>query len=110
MCYPSRHLEALRFSFASARDKEISVATLFIGNLAPEVSDSDLRAVLEPFGRVTSIRLMSRRGLAYVELEPDAAQAALDGLRGQQLKGRTVDIALERASGGRPGKRRGRRR
>lgn len=86
------------------------MTTLFVGNLAPEVSDSDLRAVFEPYGRLTSIRLMSRRGLAYVELDPDAAQAALDGLRGHQLMGRTVDIALESAGGGKPGKRRGRRR
>ena len=96
--------------FASARDKEIAVTTLFVGNLAPEVSDSDLRAVFEAYGRITSIRLMSRRGLAYVELDPEGAKAALDGLRGQQLKGRTVDIALDTSSGNRPGRRRGKRR
>ncbi len=81
---------------------------LFVGNLSPEVTDSDLRAVFETYGRVTSLRLVSRRRLAYVELDMDAAQAAVEALSGTQLKGRTIDIAVERPSGGRPGKRRGR--
>ena len=84
------------------------MATLFVGNLSPEVTDSDLRAVFETYGRVTSVRLVSRRRLAYVELDLEAAHAAVDALTGTQLKGRTVDVVLDRASGGRPGRRRGR--
>lgn len=86
------------------------MATLFVGNLSPEVTDGDLRTVFEPFGRVTSVRLISRRRLAYVELEQDAANAAIDGLRGTQLKGRTIDVVMDRPPPtGRPGgKRRGR--
>ena len=81
---------------------------LFVGNLSSEVSDSDLRALFEQYGRVTSVRLVPRRGLAFVELEPEAASAAVEALRGQQLKGRTLDVALDQAGGGRPGRRRGR--
>ncbi|MDZ4277953.1 MAG: hypothetical protein U1B78_02320, partial [Dehalococcoidia bacterium] len=69
-----------------------------------------LRAIFETYGRVTSVRLVSRRGLAYIELDQDAAHAAVDGLRGVQLKGRTVDVVLDRAAGGRPGRRRGKSR
>ncbi len=84
------------------------MATLFIGNLSPEVTDSDLREIFGAYGKINSLRFISRRRLAYVELEPEAAQAAVDALKGTQLKGRTVDIALERSSGGRPpGRRRG---
>ena len=83
------------------------MTTLFVGNLSPEVTDSDLRAVFETYGRVTSLRHLSRRGLAYIELDTEAAHAAIDGLRGTQLKGRTVDVGLDRPSGGRPGRRRG---
>lgn len=87
------------------------MTTLFVGNLSPEVTDGDLRAVFEEYGRVTSLRLISRRGLAYIELDPEAADAAVAGLRGTQLKGRTVDVAVDRgAGGGRPGRRRGGRR
>lgn len=84
------------------------MATIFVGNLSPEVTDSELREVFQEYGKIASLRLMSRRGTAFVELEPEAANAAVEALRGAELKGRTVDVALERASAGRPGKRRGR--
>ncbi len=85
------------------------MATVFIGNLSPEVSDTDLREIFGAYGKITSIRLMSRRGLAFVELSPEGASAAVEALRGVQLKGRTVDVALERSTGVRPkGGRRGR--
>lgn len=86
------------------------MATLFVGNLSPEVTDGDLRTVFEQYGRVNSVRLISRRRLAYIDLEQEAAQAAVEGLRGTQLKGRTVDVVLDnRPPGGKPsGRRRGR--
>jgi len=86
------------------------LTTLFVGNLSPDVSESDLREAFEPYGRISSIRLVPRRRLAYVELPPEAAYAAIDALRGAQLKGRTVDVVLDQPSGGRPGRRAGRRR
>lgn len=82
------------------------MATVFVGNLSPEVSDSDLREIFGAYGKVSSLRLISRRGLAYVELDPAAAYGAVDALRGKQLKGRTLDVALDSPSGGRPGRRR----
>lgn len=87
------------------------MATLFVGNLAADVNENDLRAVFEPYGTLTSVRHITRRGLAYVELDDEAANAAIEGLRGVQLKGRTLDVAMDRPpGGGRPGggKRRGR--
>ncbi len=84
------------------------MSTLFVGNLSPEVTDSDLRTIFGEYGKINSLRFIARRRLAYIELEEEAAQAAVDALRGTQLKGRTVDIALERSSGGKPsGRRRG---
>jgi len=81
---------------------------LFVGNLSPEVTDGDLRALFETYGTVTSVRLISRRRLAYIEVEPEAARAAVDALTGTQLKGRTLDVALDQTSGRRPGRPRGR--
>ena len=82
------------------------MATVFIGNLSPEVTEHDLHEVFGPYGRVTSVRLISRRGFAFVELSPEAAAAAVEGLRGVQLKGRTMDAAIDRSPGGRSGPRR----
>ena len=80
------------------------MATVFVGNLAPGVTDTELREVFAKYGKILSLRLISRRGLAFVELETPAAEAAVEGLRGVQLRERTMDVALDQSS---PGKRRG---
>ena len=87
------------------------MTTVYVGNLPATATETGLRQMFEKFGSVNSIRLMTRRRLAYVELDRDGASAAVDGLRGTQIDGRTVDIVLEQASGGRQGRRgsRGRR-
>ena len=81
------------------------MATLLVGNLAPDVTDGDLRHVFEEFGRVTSVRLVTRKRLAHVEPDEDAAESAVAGLRGTQLKGRTLDVVIDESGGG-GGKRR----
>ena len=48
------------------------------------------------------MRLISRRGFAFVELSSEDADAAVEALKGVELKGRTMDVTLERSSGGRP--------
>lgn len=85
------------------------MATVFVGNLSPDVTDNDLRELFAEYGRVLSLRMLQRRRLAFVELEAEAAAAAVEGLRGKQLKDRTMDVALETSSGGRGGRRGGRR-
>jgi len=82
------------------------VTTLFVGNLAPEVTDGDLRHVFEEYGRVTSVRLVSRKRLAYIELDPEAAESAIEGLQGTQLKGRTLDVVIDQGGGGGKARRR----
>jgi RNA recognition motif-containing protein len=82
--------------------------TVFVGNLPPEVKDSDIRSMFEQYGKVTGLRFMARRGIAYVETDEETANAAVDALRGTRISGRTLDIAVEPAGGG--GGRGGRRR
>ncbi len=84
------------------------MATVFVGNLSPDVTDNDLREVFAAYGKILSLRLLTRRGLAFVELESPAAAAAVEGLRGRQLHDRTMDVALDQSSPG--GRRRGGRR
>lgn len=80
--------------------------TVFVGNLAGNVTDSDLRTLFERFGKINSLRHVRRRGIAYIELEEDAANTAVAELRGTQLNDRTLDIALDQGGGGKPGGRR----
>jgi len=89
------------------------LTTLFVGNLSPEVSDSDLRNVFSPYGEVGSIRVARDRGgrprgFAFVELAAEAAAAAVEALKGVELRGRTMDVTVDRPSAGRPRNRRSR--
>jgi len=75
--------------------------TLYVGNLAHETSDVDLRTAFSRFGDVVSARIVSDRrgrtkGFGYVEMTDEAsAKVAMENLRGTQINGRTLDIVLE---------------
>ena len=90
------------------------MATLFVGNLSPEATDSDLRKVFSVYGEIGSIRVARSRGgrlrgFAFVELDDEAAAAAVEALKGAELKGYRMDVVVDQApSGGRRRERRGR--
>jgi RNA recognition motif-containing protein len=75
--------------------------TLYVGNLAHETTDVDLRTAFSQFGKVVSAKVVSDRrgrtkGFGYVEMsDEDSARTALESLRGTQINGRTMDIVLE---------------
>jgi RNA recognition motif-containing protein len=77
------------------------LTTVFVGNLSPEVTDSDLRRVFSAYGEIGSIRLSRSRGgrprgFALVELEDEAAAAAVEALKGAELKGSVMDVVVDR--------------
>ena len=91
------------------------MSRLYVGNLAHDTTEADLRAAFAEFGEVSSIKVAADRrgrmkGFANVEMPDEAAaRAAMEGLRGRQINGRTMDIVEERGSarrGGFPGGRR----
>lgn len=75
------------------------MTTIFVGNLSPDVTEHELRTVFEEYGKVSSLKLVTRRRLAYVEMDPEGANAAVEGLRGRQIQGRTMDVAIENRGG-----------
>lgn len=88
---------------------------LFVGSLAPDVTDDDLRAAFEPFGKVESaVVIIDRntgrsRGFGFVEM-PNGVEArkAVEVLSGRHLiKGRVIMINEARPREG--SRRRGRR-
>ncbi len=91
------------------------MTTLFVGNLSPEATDGDLRTVFSVFGEIGSIKVARNRagrarGFALVQMEEEAAAAAVAALKGTELKGRTMDVVVDQASsGGRHHKRDARR-
>lgn len=84
------------------------MATVYLGNLSPEVTDTELREIFGQYGKIRSLRMISARGMAFIELkQPEAASAAVEALRGTEMKGRRVDVGLESSSGRPKGRPRG---
>src|ERR1700736_5410704 len=73
--------------------------SLFVGNMNFQTSESDLRALFEPFGQVTRVHMaMDRetgraRGFAFVEMPNDEEAAkAIAALDGKELGGRNLKV------------------
>jgi len=72
---------------------------LYVGNLPYQVRDNDLEQAFSEFGSVTSAKVMMERdtgrskGFGFVEMGSDAeAQAAINGMNGQSMGGRSVTV------------------
>lgn len=82
---------------------------LYVGNLPYSVRDNDLEQAFSQFGAVTSAKVMMERetgrskGFGFVEMGSDAeAQAAINGMNGQPLGGRSVVVNEARPMESRP--------
>ena len=82
---------------------------LYVGNLPYSVRDEDLQQSFSQFGSVTSAKVMMERdtgrskGFGFVEMGSDAeAQAAINGMNGQSLGGRSVVVNEARPMEARP--------
>ena len=82
---------------------------LYVGNLPYSVRDGDLEQSFGQFGTVTSAKVMMERdtgrskGFGFVEMGSDAeAQAAINGMNGQPLGGRSLVVNEARPMEPRP--------
>jgi RNA recognition motif-containing protein len=82
---------------------------LYVGNLPYSVRDSDLEQSFGQFGAVTSAKVMMERdtgrskGFGFVEMGSDAeAQAAIEGMNGTALGGRSLVVNEARPMEPRP--------
>jgi hypothetical protein len=82
---------------------------LYVGNLPYQVRDSDLEQAFSQFGQVTSAKVMMERetgrskGFGFVEMGSDAeAQAAISGMNGQPMGGRSIVVNEARPMEQRP--------
>ena len=72
---------------------------IYVGNLAYRTNEDDLRDAFEEFGSVDAVDIISDRetgrskGFGFVEMKNDTdAQAAIDGMDGQELGDRTLKV------------------
>jgi hypothetical protein len=82
---------------------------LYVGNLPYTVRDEDLQQAFGEFGAITSAKVMMERdtgrskGFGFVEMGSDAeAQAAINGMNGQSLGGRSITVNEARPMEARP--------
>lgn len=87
---------------------------IYVGNLAPEVTDEDLRAAFAAVGQVDSATVIKdkysgeSRGFGFVEMpDKSEAQTAISDLNGKELKGRTLSVNEARPRAQRGGDRGG---
>ena len=85
---------------------------IFVGNLGPDVTETELADMFKPFGQVTSVDLVRElftgklRGFGFVEMPgKQHSRNAIAGLNGKELAGRPLQV-----NEARPRPERGRRR
>ncbi len=87
---------------------------IYVGNLAYNATEDDLRSAFGAFGQVTSVKIVRdretgrSRGFAFVEMEDgEGAQTAVTQMNGRDLNGRNLVVnearPREQGGGGRGG-------
>jgi cold-inducible RNA-binding protein len=83
---------------------------IYVGNLSRETSEEELRKAFEAFGEVSKASVITDKfsgepkGFGFVEMpNKTEAMAALAGLNGKELQGRTLNVSEARPRESRPG-------
>lgn len=84
--------------------------SLFVGNLSFSVNEQVLRALMETYGPVERVSIMTDRdtgqprGFAFVDMtNDDDAAKVISALNGKDLEGRTLNVTEARPKTDRPG-------
>ena len=82
---------------------------IYVGNLAYSVTEDDLREAFSQFGSVQSVNVISdkfsgqSKGFGFVEMSDNSeAEAAIQGLNGTALGGRSMKINQAKPREARP--------
>ncbi|MFH1614529.1 MAG: RNA-binding protein [Planctomycetota bacterium] len=72
---------------------------IYVGNLAHQATEDDLRQAFEAFGQVESVNIIKdkfsgeSRGFGFVEMpSKDEAKKAIEEMNGKDLMGRAVNV------------------
>jgi len=82
---------------------------IYVGNLPFDATNEAVRAAFEAYGTVHEVSLVTDRdtgrpkGFGFVEMDPQSASAAIEGLNNKDFGGRDLNVneARERPAGGR---------
>ena len=86
---------------------------MYIGNLAHDVTEDDLRNAFSEFGEVSSVKIIidkfsgRSKGFGFVEMPNNSeADQAIKALNGKVLNGRSIKVNQAKPRGKRPRRRR----
>jgi len=72
---------------------------IYIGNMSFDTTEDQIRQAFTAFGEVTTINIITDKhdnrpkGFAFIEMaEKDSAVAAISGLNGTEMNGRTLNV------------------
>ena len=76
---------------------------MYVSNLGFHTADDDLRKLFEPFGSVSSAKVITdrdtgkSRGFGFVEMESDNdAREAMKALNNEEIEGRSISVSEAR--------------
>ena len=86
---------------------------MYVSNLGFHTSEDDLRKLFEPFGQVSSAKIITdretgrSRGFGFVEMESNTdATQAMSKLNGKEIEGRAISVSTAREKENRSDKKR----
>lgn len=71
---------------------------LYVGNLSFNTSEEEIRDLFAAYGEVHSVALISDRetgrlrGFGFVEMDDEGAKAAIEGVNGKEVGGRSLKV------------------
>lgn len=71
---------------------------IYVGNLPYSATEGDLRLLFEAHGEVHSVNVVEDRdtgrprGFAFIEMDPEAADNAINALAGTEFGGRSLNV------------------
>ncbi|HEX7845981.1 MAG TPA: RNA-binding protein [Chitinophagaceae bacterium] len=76
---------------------------MYVSNLGFHTGDDDLRKLFEPFGQVSSAKVITdretgrSRGFGFVEMTSGSdAEQAMSKLNGKEIEGRSISVTVAR--------------
>ena len=77
---------------------------IYVGNLSYRAEESEIKALFEQYGEVTSVKLVAdhatgrKKGFGFVEMEDAGGQSAIDALNEKEFMGRNLKVNMAKFS------------